>query len=146
VKEDLLDYPAFGRVLRALGAIGVGRRDPREDLRRVLEQGETALRAGRSVLVFPQATRDAVFRRREFNSLAVKLARRTGAPVAPVAVKTDFLGIGRVLRDFGPLHRGRPVMLRIGAPLAVTSGGREAHEKAVEFIAATLREWGAPVE
>lgn len=146
VKESLLHYPVFGPVMKAVRPIAVTRRDPREDLKQVLEQGARILNEEqRSVVVFPQATRSVVFDPSEFNSLGVKLARRAGVPVVPLALKTDFHGIGRVVRDFGRVDRSKTLCFSFGPPLRVAGSGREEHAQAVDFIAARLREWGGEV-
>jgi len=145
IKESLLGYPLFGVVLRALKPIVVTRKNPKEDLKRVLTEGKESLRAGRSVCVFPQATRSAGFDPESFNTLGVKLAGRAGVPAIPVAVKTDFHGIGRIFRDFGPIDRSKTVRFRFGAPLKVEKGGKVAHEKTVRFVADNLLEWGCEV-
>ena len=101
VKESLLKYPFFGPVLGSREPI-VGRSNPREDLVAVLEGGEARLKQGRSVIVFPQSTRSSVFDPAHFNTIGVKLAKRAGVPVIPVALKTDAWGNGNLLKDFGP--------------------------------------------
>ena len=145
VKDSLLRYPLFGRVLTALAPISVSRRNPREDLQTVLKQGAEALRMGRSVLVFPQATRSPVFRAADFNTLGVKLARRAHAPMVAVALKTDFHGVGRYMRDFGPIHRDRPVLFAFGEPVEAGGDPRNTHRKVLGFITAHLRQWGSEV-
>ncbi len=145
VKESLLSYPLFGRVLKAVQPISVTRRDPREDLKEVLAQGEACLRSGRSVVIFPQATRALEFDPAKFNSLGVKLARKAGVQVVPVALQTDFQGIGEWIRDFGPLQRKNPIRFKVGVPLTVEGNGREAQQRVVEFISETLRSWGVKV-
>ncbi|MEW5802368.1 MAG: lysophospholipid acyltransferase family protein, partial [bacterium] len=40
VKDVLLDYPVFGHLLRSTEPIAVTRKNPREDLKTVLEKGE----------------------------------------------------------------------------------------------------------
>jgi 1-acyl-sn-glycerol-3-phosphate acyltransferase len=141
VKKELLEYPLFGPILRATAPISVNRENPREDLRAVLEQGTRIIREGRSVLVFPQATRSVIFRVAQFNTLGVKLAGRAGVPAVPLALKTDFQGIGRFLRDFGPIDPRRPVQFSLGAPRAVAGNGRQQHEQVVQFICDRLRSW-----
>jgi len=145
VKESLLTYPLFGRVMRAVDPISVSRRDPREDLKQVLTKGEAFLRAGRSVLIFPQATRGPGFNPSEFNSLGVKLARNAGVQVVPIALKTDFQGIGKRFRDFGPLNREKLMHIKVGTPLTVEGNGRATHEAVVSFITDTVRSWGAEI-
>jgi 1-acyl-sn-glycerol-3-phosphate acyltransferase len=146
VKQSLLDYPAMGIILRSLDAIAVSRENPREDLRTVLTEGGKALESGTSVLLFPQHTRDSVFRPATFNSLGAKLAGRASVPLVPIALKTDFLGLGKVIRDFGAVDRSRTVHMSCGPPIQVEDNGKKAHRRAVEFIAAELRAWGGAVE
>lgn len=147
VKESLTRYPLFGRIMRDLDPITVGRRNPREDLREVLEKGEKALRAGMSVILFPQSTRAPYFAPAAFNSMGVKLARRAGVPVIPVALRTDFQGVSRIrwMRDFGPLDRKKPIHFKFGPPLRVEGNGRETHEQVLAFLATQLREWGVEI-
>ena len=146
VKESLVRYPVFGRVLRATAAITVTRQDPRRDLRDVLEKGVAALKSGSSVMIFPQATRSTGFDPATFGSLAVKLADRAGARVLPVAVKTDFMGVGRRVKEFGPLDRTRTVHFRFGPAIEVAGRKREAHRECLRFVSESLREWGVKLE
>lgn len=141
VKESLLRYPFFGKMLQGTGPISVGRKNPRDDLRAVLKDGEAALRGGRSVLLFPQATRDAKFDPNAFNSLGVKLAKAAGVKVTPLAVKTDFMRNGSLIKDIGPLDRSKRIHLRFGPPFAVSGNGREAHQTVIRFIQESLKEW-----
>lgn len=145
VKESLVNYPVFGAIMRAVDPVVVSRKDPRTDLKEVLTKGEAMLRAGRSVLVFPQATRSADFDIATFNSLGVKLAAKAGAPVVPVALKTDYHGIGKVIRDLGPVDMSKTVYFKYGAPIKVEGNGRDAQEKVVAFITENVTRWGVKV-
>jgi 1-acyl-sn-glycerol-3-phosphate acyltransferase len=145
LKDSLLRYPFFGAVIAALDTITVGRKDPREDLVRVLKKGAESLAAGRSVLIFPQSTRSPEFIPSEFNTLGIKLARNAGVKIVPMALRTDFLGVGTVVRDFGPIHRDRPIHFRIGPPMTVEGNGKRAHEQILAFITDCLREWNVPI-
>ncbi len=145
VKEELTRYPVFGPVMYAVEPIIMTRNNPREDLRRVMEQGPVMLARGKSILMFPQSTRMPRFEPAQFNSLGVKLARRAGVPVMPMALKTDFQGIGRVLRDCGPLHRERVIRFAFGPAMDVTGNGRAQHETCVEFIRERLVSWGVEI-
>jgi 1-acyl-sn-glycerol-3-phosphate acyltransferase len=141
VKESLMKFPVFGPVMRSRDPVAVGRRDPREDLRTVLEGGQERLEAGTSVIVFPQTTRSSVFDPRQFNTIGIKLARRAGVPAVPVALKTDAWEKGRIIKDFGPIKPERPVHICFGQPLEVIGSGREEHEQIVAFIQGKLEEW-----
>lgn len=146
LKESLLAYPFFGPLLQATHPIAVGRRDPRADLKLVLSRGPELLRAGRSVVVFPQSTRSTTFVPREFNTLGVKLAERSGVPVVPFALKTDFMGVGRIVRDCGALNRTLPIHLRFAAPVRPPFKSRDAHHTVVHFIRECLTEWGGRID
>ncbi len=145
VKESLLQYPVFGPIMRSVKHIAVGRANPRDDLKVVLTRGQEMLQSGISVVIFPQATRSAVFDVSAFNSLGVKLASKAGVPVIPVALKTDFMGNGRVFKDLGYIDNRKVVQIAFGAPLAASATGREAHEAVVEWVGSHLREWGGEI-
>jgi len=142
VKASLLRYPVFGSVLRAFDPIVVGRVDPREDLRRVLDTGCTRLGRGVSVIIFPQARRTSTFERKSFNSIAVRLARAAGVKVVPIALHTETWTRGRWLSDIGWIVPERPARFAIAPPIAGDAPG--AHDQVVAFIEATLAGWTDP--
>ena len=129
--------------MRSRDPIVVTRRDPRADLETVLREGLARLTAGVSVIIFPQGTRTAVWKREGFNSLGVKLASKAGVPLMPIALKTDFWGSGGLFRGFGPVHRDREVHIEFGEALAVSGRGKAEHEACLDFIESRLRAWGA---
>jgi 1-acyl-sn-glycerol-3-phosphate acyltransferase len=141
VKASLTKFPVFGPVLRSRDPIEVGRKDPRDDLKKVLEGGMDRLKRGTSIIVFPQTTRSVVFDPEKFNTIGVKLARRAGVKVVPIALKTDAWGKGRIIKDFGPIRPEKPVHICFGSPLDVTGSGREEHERIIRFIQDKLKEW-----
>jgi 1-acyl-sn-glycerol-3-phosphate acyltransferase len=146
VKRSLTTMPIFGPIMRSRDPITVGRTNPREDMVTVMTEGTKRLQEGTSLIVFPQATRHAVFQPARFNSLGVKLAKRAGVQVVPVAIKTDFWSPGRGWhKDFGPLHRDRPIHIEFGAPMTVEGNGKDQHEFIVDFIRSRTVEWGGEV-
>ena len=146
IKNELLKYPIIGAVMKALKLVAVYRRNPREDLKIVLNEGEKRIRQGCSVVIFPQATRSKVFDERIFNTLGVKLARKAGVPVVPIALKTDFHGNGRWIKDIGPINPDLALYFKFGEPMAVAGSGRDTHQSVVEFITQNLKKWGAEVK
>ncbi len=146
VKESLLRVPLFRDVMAGVRPISVKRENPREDFKTLMEEGPVVLNEGRSIVVFPQATRSAVFKPAQFNTLGAKLAKKAGVPLLPLALKTDFHGLGRIVRDFGPVNHDKPVHFAFGPPIEVSGNGREAHEASVEFIANTFAGWGGTVD
>ena len=141
VKESLISYPFFGPVLRARDPIVVGRDNPRQDLKTVLEEGHKRLSRNVSVIIFPQTTRSTEFDTKKFNSLGVKLAKRAGVPVIPVALKTDAWGLGRKLKDFGKISPTKPVKICFGDPLQIIGSGKAEHNTIIEFITGKLDAW-----
>ncbi len=145
VKEKLVRGPVFGPVMRAVEPIAVSRRDARKDLTDVLTQGSEKIARGRSIIIFPQSTRQYTFDPGKFNSLGIKLAARSGAAVIPVALKTDFWSNGVILRGFGPLRIREPIRFEFGSPLQVSGRGRTEHQQVVDFIVSRMKAWGVPV-
>jgi 1-acyl-sn-glycerol-3-phosphate acyltransferase len=145
VKRGIVEYPVFKHIMIARDPIVVDRVSPREDLARVLSEGPKILRQGRSIVVFPQTTRTLTFDPAQFNSIGVKLAREAGAPVVPVAVRSDAWGIGRLVKEFGKIDTAKPVRIAFGAPLPITGRGAGEHQAVVEFIRDSLRQWGGAV-
>ena len=74
--------------------------------------------------------------------MGAKLARRAGVPLLPLALKTDFMGIGKVIRDCGRLDRSRQLHFKFGQPMQIEGNGKEQHEATVNFIGDNLRAWG----
>ena len=146
VKQSLLDYPFFGHVMRSRDPITVGRTNPRDDLKSVLEGGVERLAKGISIVIFPQSTRTAAFDPKAFNTIGVKLAKRASVPVIPMALKTDAWGNGRLHKDIGWVDPSRTIHLAFGAPLRIADRGGEAHETIIRFISAHLAGWGGIVK
>lgn len=141
IKEKLVKGSFFGPIMRALEPITVTRKSPREDLTAVLTQGAKLLEEGRSVIVFPEGTRSHSFNREAFSSIGIKLASRTGAPVIPLALKTDFWGDGKILRGLGGIKRKEESWFEFGEPINVSGRGKAEHEQVVDFIEGRLKEW-----
>ena len=143
VKRSLLSYPCLGPVLTAREPIALGRANPREDLKIVMEEGQRILGEGRSIIIFTQGTRRTTVEPADFNSLGVKLARKAGVPVVPIALKTDTWGEGFLINDLGSIDPGLPLHVRFGAPVEIKGAGREEHAAIVDFIKTSFDEWVA---
>jgi 1-acyl-sn-glycerol-3-phosphate acyltransferase len=141
VKDSLITYPFFGHVMRNRKPVVVVRDNPREDLKTVLEEGRKRLEANISVIIFPQTTRSAQFDPGKFNSLGVKLAKRCSAPVVPFALKTDAWGLGKRIKDFGPIRPEKTVHFHFGGPIEIQGGGKDEHNAIVAFIQENLAAW-----
>jgi 1-acyl-sn-glycerol-3-phosphate acyltransferase len=134
VKESLLSYPFFGPLLKSREPIAVTRNNPREDLKTVLQEGEANLARGRSVLIFPQSTRYLYVDPEHFNTLGIKLAKRANVPVIPIALKTDFWKMGKLVSDFGAIGNPPDIYFTFGEPMTIQGTGKEEHQKVISFI------------
>jgi 1-acyl-sn-glycerol-3-phosphate acyltransferase len=145
VKQSLVDYPVFKHIMRARNPITVGRTNPRDDLKAVFEGGEERLKAGISIVIFPQTTRTELFDPEQFNTIGIKLAKRAGVPVVPIALKTDAWGNGKRFKDFGEIDPSKKVWFEFGRPLTIAGRGDEEHQLIIDFISRRLKEWGGKV-
>jgi 1-acyl-sn-glycerol-3-phosphate acyltransferase len=145
VKQSLVDYPVFKHIMRSRDPITVGRTNPRDDLKAVFEGGEERLKAGRSIVIFPQTTRTEVFDPGQFNTIGIKLAKKANVPVVPVALKTDTWGNGKYLKDYGKVDVSKTVHFEFGKPMIIAGRGTEEHQQIIDFISGRLKEWGGKV-
>ena len=142
VKESLVKQSLFGPVMRSRNPVVVSRKNPREDFQTVMTKGQELLAKGTSIIIFPQSTRSAKFKPQDFNTLGIKLAKAAGVQIVPVAIKTDFWGNGKYLKDLGPVNRNQPVHMSFGQPLTIQGNGKEEHKQIVDFITRHLQQWG----
>jgi len=142
VKESLVRHPLFGHVMRSRDPIVVGRTDPRKDFEAVMTKGMELLLKGTSVIIFPQSTRSVEFKPEEFNSLGVKLAKKAGVNIVPIALKTDFWGQGKLIKELGPLDSKKIIHFKFGESFPVTGLGKAENQRIIDFIQESLKEWG----
>jgi 1-acyl-sn-glycerol-3-phosphate acyltransferase len=141
VKESLVKHPLFGDVMRSRNPIVVGRTDPRKDLEAVMNGGVDLLSKGVSIIIFPQSTRSLDFRPEDFNSLGVKLAKKAGVEVVPIALKTDFWGNGKWIKELGPIDANKPIHIKFGEPFSIIGNGKAENQRIIDFIQNSLKEW-----
>jgi len=141
IKESLLDYPVFKYVMRSRNPVAVGRTNPRQDFKTVMTEGPERLGRGTSVIVFPQTTRAHTFDPGQMGSIGVKLARKAGVSVIPLALKTDGWRNGSIAKDFGRIDTSKTAYFAFGAPLEIKGKGAEEQQAINEFIVGKLKNW-----
>ncbi len=146
VKQSLLDYPVFKHVMSSSNPIAVSRTNPRQDLKTVMEEGCKRLEAGFSVVIFPQSTRSHIFDPAMMSSIGVKLAKKAHVPIVPLALKTDALRNGTIVKDFGRIDRKIPVRIAFDRPLQVSGKGAEEMDMVNQFIGTKIAEWGGELK
>ena len=90
-KQELLAIPVFGWYLRHSPMIVIDREDGPSALREMIRQSQMALADGRSVLVFPEGTRQRVTDPVTFKRGAGLLYTRLGVPALMMAVNSGHL-------------------------------------------------------
>lgn len=88
-KIENFKIPSIGWNMTLNGYVPL-RRGDRESVVRMLAQCESLLRAGNSVMMFPEGTRSMTGELKPFKPGAFELAVRTGLPVLPIAVTGTF--------------------------------------------------------
>ena len=141
VKESLLNYPVFKYVMRSRSPIALTRSNPRQDLKTILTEGDDRLKKSVSIIVFPQTTRSHSFDPRQMSSIGVKLAKKAGATVVPLALKTDCWENGKKFKDFGRINKSKKAFMAFGEPLFVSGKGDEQQEQINSFIHSKLEAW-----
>jgi len=141
VKESLLDYPVFKYVMRSRNPIALTRTNPRQDLKTVLSEGMDRLSKSISIIVFPQTTRSHNFDPSQMSSIGVKLAKKAGVLVVPLALKTNGWGNGRRFKDFGRINTKKKAYFAFGEPIVIEGKGDLEQKQINEFISTKLNEW-----
>lgn len=108
-KRELLEWPVISKITRAGRHIPVDR-DRAESRGAVVARMVKTLRAGRSVLVFPEGTFSFDTHLRSFHRGAFHAATAAGCPVVPIATK----GVGAVWSQHAKFPRPGRIELTIG--------------------------------
>ena len=145
VKDGLVKHPLFKDVMLSRDPIVVGRVDPRKDLEEVMTKGSELLSKGTSVIIFPQSTRSQTLDPAHFNTIGVKLAKKAGVQVVPVALKTDFWQNGKLIKELGPIDSKIPIYFKFGEPITVEGNGKETNHAIFNFIKENVDRWSAPL-
>ena len=148
VVKQSLAQGYFAPLICSRPYIALDRKNPLEDLQTVLNEGTEILKGGRSVILFPQGTRElGQFRRSRFNSIAARLASKAGVPLVPVALDTSFWSRNPAKwAQYIPLLRPEQIVrFSFGPPIQALSRSKEAQRQTLEFIGDKMRQWGLPV-
>ena len=112
LKRELLWIPFFGWGLALMSPIPIDRRRGMAALRAIARRGRERLAQGFWVVVFPEGTRVAPGKTRDYQPGGAWLAAAAGAPVVPVAHNAGLLW-----PRYGFIKRAGTVTVRIGPPI-----------------------------
>lgn len=111
-KSELERVPFLGFAVRNSACVFIDRSDPRRSLKSIKEAAER-IRAGHSVLLFPEGTRSYSPVLAPFKKGAFLLAVEAGVPLVPVTVIDSY----RLLDERRRLVRPGTIHVRVGEPL-----------------------------
>ena len=112
LKRELLWIPFFGWGLALMSPIPIDRRRGMAALRAMARRGRERLEQGFWVVVFPEGTRVAPGKTRDYQPGGAWLAAASGAPVVPVAHNAGLLW-----PRYAFIKRAGTVTVRIGPPI-----------------------------
>jgi 1-acyl-sn-glycerol-3-phosphate acyltransferase len=124
-KESLFRIPFLGWAMTASGCIPIDRSNRARAVRS--EEAATRVRAGRSVVFFPEGTRSKNGRLAPFKKGGFHLAREAGVPVVPVAIS----GSHRILPSGSLWVQPGPLRVHLAAPIVPGGLDVEALSQAV---------------
>lgn len=125
-KKELEKIPFFGAGLRASPFVAIERASPRKAMQS-LEKALETIRAGESVIIFPEGTRSPDGKLGAFRRGAFYLAARAGKPIVPVIMK----GTPEILPDGFAKNLPQVVDVQIGEPIDTSEVVDKKSEKAL---------------
>ncbi len=130
-KQELLAIPVFGWYLRRSPMIVIDRATGPKALREMIQQSQTALAEGRSVLIFPEGTRRLTTEPVTFKRGAELLYVKLGVPVLTMALNSgDFWSPGDACKRKGT------IMVSYGKPIPAGLSGAEFIRRAERILEA----------
>lgn len=131
LKKELVKMPYVGWAMNAMGPVAIDRKQGREALKMLMEEGKRRLDSGYSLVIYPEGTRSPVDDPQPFKVGAGRLAQTVGVPVIPIAHNA-----GQFWPRKGRMHSGT-VQVVVGEPID-TEGklGKEINALAEAWISA----------
>lgn len=114
LKQELMRIPVLGFTMKRARYIAIDRANPRKAVKSMNEAAER-IRAGASVVVFPEGTRSEDGRLQSFKRGGFLLALKSGCDIVPVTVQ----GSRRIAAKKSLRIRSGTVTLTIGEPIPV---------------------------
>ncbi len=134
IKQELLRIPFFGWAFKQIKPIAISRKDVRQALQQVRDQGKAALEHNVWVLIFPEGTRTKPGEPGKFSRGGAGLAKAAEVDILPIAHNA-----GSFWPNDGWLKKPGTIQIEIG-PVVKTEklSVAEANDAARSWIASSL--------
>lgn len=140
-KLELLKVPSFSRWMKYIGCVFIDRKDPRQSLKDINDAAER-LKAGHSLVIFPEGTRSADGTVAPFKAGGLKLALKAKVPVVPVTIS----GSKNIMPKGTSLIKSASVKVIISPPLVpdefTKMDSTQISEKVRNIIISNLQKQG----
>ncbi len=130
-KQELLTIPVFAWFLRKSPMILIDRESGLKAVRKMVDESQTALAQGRSVLIFPEGTRKQASEPIEFKRGVELLYAKLGRPVLPIALNS-----GLFWAPDGSYKRAGMITVAYLSPIEPGLPGHEFTRRAEELLEA----------
>jgi 1-acyl-sn-glycerol-3-phosphate acyltransferase len=115
LKQELMGIPFLGPAMRRAGYIGIQRRDPRKAIQSI-NQAAGKIKAGASVVIFPEGTRSIDGKLQPFKKGGFNLALKAGCDIVPVTINGShrIVSKGKLNINKGQfsMHIGKPISVK----------------------------------
>lgn len=132
-KDSIFLIPFVGWAMRASGYIGVRREDKKMAYQSFMET-VGKLKAGKSVVIFPEGTRSMDGKIGPFKKGSLLLAIRSGAPMVPVTI----VGTRQVMRKGRWFIHPGPIRVIISPPVTIDKSENKNHQQILGSIRETI--------
>lgn len=125
-KKELEKIPIFGNALKRSTFIGIQRDNASNAMESIKNAIET-IKAGDSVIIFPEGTRSVDGNLNEFKRGAMMLAIKSNKPIVPVTI----IGANKVLPYKSKIFNSGEIKIIIGEPIYLKENMNKLDEKLI---------------
>jgi 1-acyl-sn-glycerol-3-phosphate acyltransferase len=128
-KVELAKIPVISLWMRIIGCVFMDRKDIRQSLK-VMNQAAEIIKAGQSLVIFPEGTRSRSEKVAEFKKGSLRLADKAGVPIVPVTVSGTY----KVLEANKGFIKPDTVKLIISEPIYYQQLSKEDKDRIHELV------------
>jgi 1-acyl-sn-glycerol-3-phosphate acyltransferase len=132
-KAELFKIPVFGAAMKGCGYISIDRSDRKRAFASLARAAET-IRAGTSVMIFPEGTRSVDGRIKDFKKGGFVLSVDAGVPIIPILLQGTF----EIMPKGRLTIRRHPVTMTICAPIETADYTRKTKNQLIERVRTTM--------